>query len=278
MRKARSALALVSAVYRLSLRELLRNKLGLALLVLIPCIFIGIALATAGKIEIPIKLYLRGGVENLLLTQHDIMLVFITASVNGFLTAYFALLLFHRDFGYYRYCVFAGLPPAAFIAGRFAFFLTIAALLACMTTLINAHYVPLTKPVLVFFGFLFLGIIYGSFGSIIGSFSRDFLVAFLGIFLLTDLDAAWLQNPVYYSASQETEFLRWLPAHFPTQLIFTSAFTEKINGKALAGCSFYMLLSFGLLFILVGYRMGRVSDINRRSRAAEEEEGETEHA
>ena len=272
MRKAFNSVTLVASVYRLSVRELLRNRLGLAMLVLIPCIFIGIALATAGKSTIPIKLYLQGGVENLLLTQHDIMLVFITASVNGFLTAYFALLLFHRDFGYYRYCVFVGLPPSAFIVGRFAFFFTIAALLAGMTTLINGYYVPLQNPMLVFFGFLFLGIIYGSFGSIIGSFSRDFLVAILGIFLLTDLDAAWLQNPVYYSASQEKDFLRWLPAHFPTQVIFSSAFTDNINWRALAGSAGYTLLSFGLLFLLVSLRMQRVSDINRRSSAGEETE------
>lgn len=272
MKKTCNALTLVAAVYRLSVRELLRNKLGLTLLVLIPCIFIGIALTTAGKSTLPIKLYLEGGVENLLLTQHDIMLVFITASVNGFLTAYFALRLFHRDFGYYRYCVFVGLPPAAFIVGRFAFFLTIATLLAGMTTLINARYVPMPKPFLVFFGFLLLGIIYGSFGGIIGSFSKDFLVAFLGIFLLTDLDAAWLQNPVYYSASQETEFLHWLPAHFPTQIVFSSAFTEKQNWRAVFGSVGYAALSFGLLFLLVGYRMGQVSDINRRSLAAKEPE------
>jgi hypothetical protein len=261
-----------SAVYRLSAKELLRNKLGLALLVLVPCVFIGIALATAGKSQIPIKLYLPAGVKNLLLSQHDIMLVFISASVNGFLTAYFALLLFHQDFAYYRYSVFAGLPPAAFITGRFAFFFTIAVLLAGMTTLLNAHYVPLSQPVQVFFGFLFLGVIYGSFGGIIGSYSRDFLVAFLGIFLLADLDAAWLQNPVYYSASQEKEFLRWLPAHFPTQLVFSSAFTNNANANAWYGSAGYLVLSFGLLFLLVSFSMRRVSDINRRSRAGEGEE------
>lgn len=256
----------VSAVYRLSLKELLRNKLGLVLLVLVPCVFIGIALATAGKGKIPIKLYLPAGTESLLLTQHDIMLVFISASVNGFLTAYFALLLFHQDFAYYRYSVFAGLPPAAFITGRFAFFLTIASLLAAMTTLLNAHYVPLSQPGQVFCGFLFLSIIYGSFGGIIGSFSRDFLVAFLGIFLLADLDAAWLQNPVYYSASQEKEFLRWLPAHFPTQLVFSSAFTKKANANAWYGSAAYVFLSFGLLFSLVSLRLRRISNVNRRSR------------
>ncbi len=258
-------------MYRLSVQELLRNKVGMLLLVMIPCIFIGISLATAGKGAIPIKLYFPHGVEKLLLSHHDIMLVFISASVNGFLAAYFALLLFHQDFSYYRYCVFLGLPPAAFTFGRFAFFLTVSALLAAMTTMINAHYVALFQPWQVFSGFLFLGIIYGSFGGIIGLFSRDFLVAFLGIFLLADLDAAWLQNPVYYSASQETGFLRWLPAHFPTQVVFSSAFTEKVNWRAFAGSGVYVLLSFGLLFLLVHYRLARVSSINRVPPAVKEE-------
>lgn len=260
----------ISAVYRLSVIELFRNKLGLVLLVLLPCVFISIGLATAGKSQIPIKLYLPAGIENLLLTQQDIMLVFISASVNGFLTAYFALLLFQQNFAYYRYSVFVGLPPSAFIIGRFTFFITIASLLAAMTTLLNAHYVQLLQPFQVFLGFLFLGIIYGSFGGIIGSLSKDFLVAFLGIFLLTDLDAGWLQNPVYYSSSQENEFLHWLPAHFPTQLVFSSAFTNKSNAIAWYGSAGYVILAFNLLFILISFRMRRVSDINRHLRENEE--------
>jgi hypothetical protein len=271
LNKRSSGVALILAVYRLSMRELLRNKFGLMLLVMIPCIFIGISLATAGRDTIPIKLYFPSNVEQLLLSHHDIMLVFISASVNGFLTAYFALLLFHQDFGYYRYSVFMGLPPAAFTIGRFTFFLTISASLAAMTTLINAYYVTLSQPLQVFSGFLMLGIVYGSFGGIIGLFSRDFLVAFLGIFLLADLDAAWLQNPVYYSASQETEFLRWLPAHFPTQVIFSSAFTEKVNWRALACSGIYLLLSFGLLFLLVRYRLASVSGVNRMPSSTKEQ-------
>jgi hypothetical protein len=245
------------------MRELLRNRLGLVLLVIVPCIFIGIALATAGEAIIPIKVYFPNKVENLLLTQHDIMLIFVSASVNGFLTAYFALLLFHQDFGYYRYSVFMGLPTAAFICGRFAFFLAIAAFLAGMTTLLNAQYVSLAQPWTVFLGFLLLGIIYGSCGGIIGAFSKDFLVAFLGIFLLADLDAAWLQNPVYYSASQEQEFLRWLPAHFPIQILFGSTFTDEGNGRALLGSALWVAVSFGLLFFLVRWRLQAVSRINR---------------
>lgn len=263
MKPHKSGMALIFAVYRLSVRELLRNRLGLALLVLLPVIFIGIGLATAGKSSIPIKLYFSDGIEQVLLSQHDIMLVFISSSVNGFLTAYFALLLFQQDFGYYRYCVFAGLPPTAFICGRFAFFITIAALLAAMTTLINAHYVPLAQPWLVFTGFLVLGIVYGSFGGIIGSFSRDFLVSFLGIFLLADVDACWLQNPVYYSASQENEFIRWLPGHFPIQMVLSSAFTERANEKAFSFSALYAVLFFGILFLLVRFQMGRVSRINQ---------------
>jgi hypothetical protein len=257
------SLSLGPAVYRLSVRELLRNRLGLVLLVITPVVFIGIGLVTAGKLVLPIKLYFPGGVEELFLSQRDVMLVFISASVNGFLTAYFALLLFHQDFGYYRYCVFMGLSPSAFVGGRFAFFLTVAAALAAMTTLINAHYIHLAQPWLVFLGFLCLGIIYGSIGGVIGSCSRDFLVALLGIFLLADLDAGWLQNPGYYSASQENEFIRWLPAHFPTQTVFAAAFADKINYRALVGSGLYVGLAFCLLYVLVRWRLGKVARTNR---------------
>jgi hypothetical protein len=71
------------------------------------------------------------------------------------------------------------------------------------------------------------------------------------VVLLANIDAGWLQNPVFYSTSQETEVIRWLPAFFPCQFIFSSVFSEKFNLWALLMSLIYASFLFAALFIAV---------------------------
>jgi len=98
-------------VFRLSALELWRNPLGLVLLAVIPAVFIGMILWTASENSIPLKVFFGDETVQVLLTQRQVGLVFVSAAVSGFLAAYYALILFHNDFGYFRFCVFMGLSP-----------------------------------------------------------------------------------------------------------------------------------------------------------------------
>ena len=71
----------------------------------------------------PIKLFFTDGAVQVVLTQRDISLVFAAAAVTAFLVAYFSLALLHRDFAYYRYSVFLGMPPFVYATARFILFL-----------------------------------------------------------------------------------------------------------------------------------------------------------
>jgi hypothetical protein len=242
-------------VFRLSALELWRNPLGLVLLVVLPSVFIGMIVWTAGEGSLPLKLFFGEEILQVLLTQRQVGLVFICAAVSGFLAAYYALILFHNDFGYFRYCAFMGLSPALFTIARFAAFLTVTASLAAITTFGLGQVTHLEQPYGVFGGFLLITIIYGAYGGVVGVLSRSFMPALLLIVLLADLDAAWLQNPVYYSAAQESEVIRWLPAFHPCQLIFSGAFTDRSNGVALAGALAWALAAQAILIVAVAIRM-----------------------
>ncbi len=105
-------------VMRQSALELWRNPLGLVLLGVIPAVFIGMIVWTASENSIPLKVFFgEETVSLVLLTQRQIGLVFVCAAVSGFLAAYYALILFHKDFGYFRFCVFMGLSPYAVHGG-----------------------------------------------------------------------------------------------------------------------------------------------------------------
>jgi hypothetical protein len=242
-------------LYVLSHRELWRNRFGLVLLVVIPPLFLAIVEWTSGTQVLPIELYFRGETTHILLSQRDISLVFIGAAVSGFLTAYYAILLFHRHFDYYRYCIGMGLAPRDFISARCTFFLTVVVVLALLISVVVGLMTELKNPAGVFLGFMLVGVIYGAYGGLVGLLSKDFMVAVLGVVLLANLDAGWLQNPVFYSTAQESRLIHWLPAFNPTQVVFAAAFTGRLNLWAVALSLVYTALFVAAMLAMVHLRV-----------------------
>ncbi|MGB2906872.1 MAG: hypothetical protein WBB73_07215 [Candidatus Aminicenantaceae bacterium] len=242
-------------LYRLTSLELLRNRFGLLLLFFIPVLFLAVVEGTTGQGSLPIKLYFFHSSISLLLPAKEISLVFMAAAVSGFLTAYYAVLLFQQDFYYYRYCVSLSLSPRIFALSRFSFFFTLVAGLAALVLAVLAFMLPLRQVGAAFAGFLLLGTVYGAYGGAVGLLSKDHMVAILLIALLANLDAGWLQNPVFYSSAQQGGFIRWLPAFYPCQFIFSALFAGRINAWALLMSLLYSLALLALLFGAVRYRL-----------------------
>jgi len=238
-------------LYKLTALELLRNKLGLLLLFVIPTCFLAVVEWTSGESPLPVKLYFFQTIDQLLLNQREISLVFMSGAIGGFLMSYYAILLFQQDFEYYRYCISMRLSAFTFVASRFCFFFTLIAAMAVFITLIMRLMMSFENILGVLAGFVLLGLIYGAYGGIVGLLSKDFMVAILFVALLANIDAGWLQNPVFYSTAQNAAFIRWLPAFFPCQFIFSSAFAGKINLWALLMSFVYVSVLFAVLFLAI---------------------------
>ena len=257
-------LHLVTRLFALSFHEAWRNKMGMILFFSIPAVFLGAVQLTAGEGTVAVKLYYPEETLQVLLTIRHACMVFAAVAVCGFLSSYYALILFHQDFEYFRFCVFNGLHPGVFLAGRFSFFIVLILFLAAGTTLLTGQLVTVYHPVHMFIGFVLIGIVYGACGGIAGMMTRDFLLAFLCVGLLADIDAAWLQNPVYYSAGQNVELIRWLPAFFPSQMIFAAGFTQDQNPAAVKGSVFYAAILLCILLSVIVLRLRRVRRFFRR--------------
>jgi hypothetical protein len=251
LRKNKGQTSVFFLLYRLSALELLRNKLGLLLLFIIPACFLAVVEWTSGVGALPIKLYFFRHIEKLFLDQKEISLVFISAAVGGFLMSYYAILLFQQDFEYYRYCISMRLSVKTFVASRFGFFFTLVAVMAAFITLIMRGMMNFQNIPGALVGFMLLGLIYGAYGGLVGILAKDFMVAILFVVLLANIDAGWLQNPVFYSTAQETAFIRWLPAFFPCQFIFSSVFSAKTNLWSLVMSLVYASGLFTTLFLAV---------------------------
>ena len=255
MKKTMDKLSVFRMLYRLSALELIRNRFGLILLFIIPVLFLAVVEGTTGQGSLPVKLYFFHGTVPLFLPAKEISLVFMAAAVSGFLTAYYAVLLFHQDFAYYRYCVSLSLSPRIFALSRFSFFFTLVAALAALVLAVLAVMLPMRQVGAAFAGFLLLGTVYGSYGAAVGLLSKDYMVAVLLIALLANLDAGWLQNPVFYSSAQQGGFIRWLPAFYPCQFIFSALFAGRVNWWALLLSFLYALGFLALLFAVIRHRL-----------------------
>ena len=238
-------------LFALSFLELWRNKYGLILLITIPVIFLAVVEWTSGEEVIPIELYYQDEIRQVLLTQREVNLVFIGAAVLGFLAAYYAIVLFHKNFEYYKYCISMGLSRVSFLAARCFFFLGLIVTLAMLISVSLWFTIDIRQIFGLLLGFILMGVIYGTIGGIFGLISRDYMVAMLAMVLLANLDAGWLQNPVFYSSAQETEVIKWLPAFFPTQLVFASAFTENWNIWATGMSLFISIFLFTMIISIV---------------------------
>lgn len=147
-----------------------------------------------------------------------------------------------------------GVSPGEFIGARFSFFLTVVVVLALFITVVVDMTAELRNPAM-FLGFILVGSIYGAYGGLVGLVSKDFMVAVLCVVLLANLDAGWLQNPVFYSTAQESTLIRWLPAFNPTQVVFAAAFTGRMNLWAAALSLVYAALFVAAMLAIVHTRV-----------------------
>jgi hypothetical protein len=80
----------------------------------------------------------------------------------------------------------------------------------------------------------------------VGSMIKGELEGILLIVLLVNIDAGWLQNPLFYAGAQHQVIIRYLPAYFPSQTAITASFTDYQGTMA----SFKSLL-YGFVFLLL---------------------------
>jgi hypothetical protein len=242
-------------LFVLSLRELLRNRFGLLLLLVIPPSFLGIVEWTSGNLTIPLDLLLEGEVRPVLLSQRTVSLVFVGAAVCGFLASYYAILLFHRNFDYFENCMAMGLSPLSFLAARFAFFTAVVCVLAALTSVVLHLMCPVQDPVGTFVGFALVATVYGAYGGLVAVATREFMVALLGAALLANLDAGWLQNPVFFGTAQHQALLRWLPAFHPSQVIFSAAFADITNVRSILFSLLYAAVLLAAMLLVLRFRI-----------------------
>ena len=224
-------------------QELARNRVALLMLFIIPTLFYTLVALTTRTTKIAFKLASIPGNPLVRVSERSTNLIFIGTTAVGLLSAFLALGLVQKNVETNRRLVLCGYRPLELIAAKMAVLLIVTVIVGTFVAELLPLFFTPERFALVTLGFALAGFVYGCYGLLIGSIFRRELEGVLFITLLANIDAAWLQNPVYYAGAQNQTIIRWLPAYYPTQMSMTAAFTHHNLGRAAAasfayGCAF----------------------------------------
>lgn len=264
----------VGTAARLLLKDLLRRRIALVLLFVVPALFDAVVLATTASREIEATLgtlvddsvKLRTSVPALdrladaftddgsrAVDERRLSLVFLGVAAVSFLACFLAFNLVHKRRDVDARLVLAGYRAYEVLLAKLLVLLVLVSLLATYETVILWPWVVPRHFGLLFAGLFFGGLIYGCLGMLVGAIVKHELEGIFTIVFLTNIDAGWLQNPIYYAHSQRQELIRALPGYGPVQLAVAGALTDDEPRGALsraalwAGCALVAaLLAFGL--------------------------------
>lgn len=243
---------------QLTAMEVLRGRLVLLLVVLVPSLFYLVAWLTTGTEPVAFELGSIAPDRLVTVAKRDEAAVFIGLAATGLLTSFIALKLMQREADVTQRLVLCGYRAVELVAARLVVLLAV--------VVVVALYVSAALP-LVFFdpqrflgvwlGFCAVGWVYGCYGLLVGALIRRELEGILFVALLTNLDAGWLQNPIWYAEASHTAVIRGLPAHLPAQVSMAAAFTSDPLGGPLAGAFAYGLGLLCLALLSFAWRMRR---------------------
>lgn len=247
-------LSYVATCAGMTLRELSRRRLVLALALLVPVVFFAVVLATTGEGTLGVTL--AGAAEAVTeVAERRQSLLFIGVAAAGLISAFFAASLVQRQIDANRRLVLCGYRPSEIIAARIAVLAGIVAGAGLYTwsllALVDGGGVPAAAGVGIALG----AFVYGGYGLLIGTLLRRELESIFAILVLINIDAGWLQNPIYYADSRSRWLIESLPAHYPSQVTYLAAFTDDgIAGLAIRGAAYGAAL-LGIALVLYRYRM-----------------------
>lgn len=234
----------------MAVRELMRSRIALILLLLIPTLFNLLIVLTTTDRPLAFKLASVSEETFLQVSERRESLIFIGGAAVGLLTSFLALSLIQKHAEVNRRLVLCGYKPWELIASKLAVLLCVVVLVACYAAAILRLFFQPERFALVVLGFILAGYVYGCYGLLVGSILKRELEGVLLIVLLANIDAGWLQNPIYYADAQNKMIIRRLPAYFPSQVSMVSAFTDHSIFNPLIGSVAYgSILLLGALLI-----------------------------
>ena len=219
-------LSYIKTGWLMTTKELLRSRITLILLFLIPTLFYALIVLTTTDQTIVFKLASISEKTFVQVSTRSMSLIFIGIAAVGLLTSFLALNLVQKHIEVNRRLVLCGYRPSELIVSKLGVLMCVIILIAGYVAAMLPLFFQPHRFLMVLLGFALGGFVYSCYGLLVGAIFRRELEGILFIVLLANIDAGWLQNPIYYTAAQNQWIIRYLPAYFPSQTCMVSAFTD----------------------------------------------------
>jgi hypothetical protein len=222
---SRGAGARVRVSAALVARDLVRNRVAAGMLLVIPTVLYLLIWVTMGERTVPFQLSALGD-RTLTAGERDLSMLFMGMTAISGLSAFVAFVLVLRPVAADRRLAFEGYRPGELLLAKVIVMLAATFLVALYVSALLPLFFQPARAAGVFGAFLLTSLVYGALGMAVGAVVRQELEGILVILLLVNVDAGWLQNPVFYGHAHNQEVIRMLPGHYPGQVAMLSAFTD----------------------------------------------------
>jgi hypothetical protein len=181
--------------------------------------------------------------------------VFLAVAAASVLGAFMASSLVQRRVAASRRLVLCGYAAGELIAAKLVVLLVIVAASALYNGVLVLALVRPERPGEVMLGLALAGLVYGGYGLLTGTLLRRDLETIFALLMLINVDAGWLQNPIYYAGSRSRWLIEGLPGHYPAQTSFLAAFTDYPVHRAALSATGYGAGLILLAFAIYSVRM-----------------------
>lgn len=208
------------------LRMLMRRRIVLLLLLVIPAVFLTTVALTTSERLVPFRLASIEEEPYIEVSEEEISMVFFAVATAGFLMSFLGLSLIQKHSAVNRRLVLCGYHPVELLVANFLALIGMILFVGVYVAALSSLFVEMEHPALLVAGLCLSGLVYGCYGLLVGTLIRGELEGILLIVLLVNIDAGWLQNPLFYAEAQNQVIIRYLPAYFPSQTSIIASFTD----------------------------------------------------
>lgn len=228
------------------LKMLVRRRIVFILLAVVPVVFFSVVEFTTPERVIPFRLASLKDIVFLQISQKGTSFIFFAIASSGFLVSFLALNLIQKNRAVNYRLVICGYHPLEILLSNFFTLLVIILGIAVYIGLLATLFFTIKHLVVFIIGLMLIGFVYGSYGLLVGSIIKGELEGILLIVLLVNIDAGWLQNPLFYAGATNKVVIEYLPAYFPSQTTIIAAFTDYSTAIS----SLYSII-YGTIFLLL---------------------------
>ena len=237
--------------WRMAARDLVRRRIVLLLILLIPMLFFTLTVLTTRTTVVLFKLAAAPREPVVWVSERREALVFIGMAAAALIASFLGLNLTQRHIDGTRRLVLCGLRSTEVSTAKGFLLLCVATAIGLWVSGLLACLFQPRHLAGVWAGFVLTGFIYGAYGMLAGGLLKHEMEGILFVVLLVNIDAGWLQNPIFYAEAQNRAIIRYLPAFYPSQVAMMSAFSNHAVAVPLLKGTLYGLFllacAYGIL-------------------------------